>query len=204
MRNSIVIIVVSAIITSGCTTTIFNQFHGDARNIKLDDKTEELQCDIPGYCSGPSVGGGRFVGFGLPTNGFSFFLFYPNISSRQNLVTNTEPPLVDAWLIRTNGYYDCSRLLKSGDPEVLRSAGGEQLTGRVAVRWRDNSDFNIVVDLAGSDGDTTSLSGEFAGYTRTKFDPGLVVAWLAIVFVGEGRSSSPEPTNAPVGDTGRK
>ena len=78
------------------------------------------------------------------------------------------------------------------------------MTGRVAVRWRDNSDFNIVVDLAGSNGDTTSLCGEFAGYTRTKFDPGSVVAGLAMVFFGEGRSSNSEPTNAPVGDTGRK
>jgi hypothetical protein len=204
MRHSIVIIAASAIITSGCTTTFINQFHGEARNIKLDNKTEMLQCEIPGYCSGHLVGGGQFVGFGLPTNGFSFFLFYPGIASRQSLVTNTEPPSVDAWLIRTNGYYDCYRLLKSGDPAVLRLAGGEQLSGRVAVRWRGNSDFNIVVDLAGNERDTTSLRGEFAGYTRTKFDPGSVVVGLAMVFFGDGRSSRSGPTNAPVDDTGCK
>lgn len=184
MRHFIFIIIVLAILTSGCTTTIFNQFRGDARNIKLDGKTEEIQSEIPGYCSGPSVDGGRFVGFGLPTNGFTFFLFYPGISLSGNIVTNTEPPSVDAWLIRTNGYSDWERFVRSGDLEILRSAGGEQLTGRVTVRWNNNSDFNIVVDLSGTN-NTTSLCGEFVGYTRTKFDPWSIVAGLGMLFIGD-------------------
>lgn len=204
MRHSIAIIIASAFIAGGCTTTIVNQFHGEANNIKGDNKTEMLQCDIPGYCYGPSVGGGEFVGFGLPTNGFSFFLFYPRSSSREGLATNTDPPSVDAWLIRTNGFYDWSRLLKSGDPQILGLAGGQRLSGRVIVRWRDNSDFNIVVDLAGNNGDATSVRGEFAGYTQSKFDPGSVLAGLGMVFFGEGHSSMPEPTNAPANDSGKK
>jgi hypothetical protein len=197
MRKAIVITIAAAFITSGCTTTIFNQFHGEVRNIKGDNKTEMLQCEISGYCSGPSIDGGQFVGFGLPTNGFSFFLFYPRISSRESLATNTEPPSVDAWLIRTSGFDDLSRLLKSGDAQVLRSDGCERLNGRVVVRWRDNSDFNIVVDLAGSNGDATSVRGEFAGYTRTKFDPGSVIEGLGMVFFGEGRHLSQNQQTRP-------
>jgi hypothetical protein len=200
--HSIAIIIALVFVTSGCTTTIFNQFHGEARNIKGGDQIDILKCEIPGYCSGPSVGGGQFVGFGLPTNGFSFFLFYPRISSHECLATNTEPPSLDAWLIRTNGYYDWSRLLKSGDPQVLRSDGGERLSGQVSVRWRDNSDFNIVVDLNGSSRDGTSVRGEFTGFTRTKFDPRSVFLGLGMVFFGEGYSSKPEQTNAPANARG--
>jgi len=56
------------------------------------------------------------------------------------------------------------------------------------VRWKDNSDFNIVVDLAGNNGDATSVRGEFAGYTRTRFDSGSVIAGFDMVFFGDKRA----------------
>src|SRR5579864_1731639 len=99
MSHFIPLILASVMLTSGCTTTIKNQFHGEVSNLKLDHQIETLQCEIPGYCSGPSASGGQFVGFGLPTEGFSFFLFYPKMSSNQSIATNTAPLIVDAWLI---------------------------------------------------------------------------------------------------------
>jgi hypothetical protein len=190
MRPSIPTILALVILASGCTTTIRNQFNGEASNLKLDNQTETLQCEIPGYCSGPSANGGQFVGFGLPTDGFSFFVFYPKISSNQSTVINTAPPIVDAWLVRTNGYYDWSRILKTGDPEELHLAGGERLRGQITVRWKSNADFSLHVDLTGSDTDSTALRGEFKGYTQTRFDPVAPFQGLAMLFFGEGYSSA--------------
>src|SRR5690242_11447708 len=110
----------------GCTTDIVNRFHGEARNMRRDHRNETLQCDIPGYCSGPSVAGGQFVGFGLPTQGFTLFVFYPRLAAFEKCVTNTAPPLVDAWVIRTNSYA-WSDARTCGNPEELRLLGGERL-----------------------------------------------------------------------------
>jgi len=197
----IAIVAVLAIFCCGCTTTIENDFHGEARNINSDNQTVTLRCDIPGYCDGPSAQGGHFVGFEFPAEQFYLFLFYPKTVPGRSFIGSTEPPESDAWLIRGNDYDWCN-FVESGELDELRRHGGQRLRGRVAVRWKDNADFNIVINLAATNGDTTSLNGEFAGYTRTKFDPGVVLAGLYMVFYGDGDSSTPKQTIAPKDDEG--
>ncbi|MEI8043683.1 MAG: hypothetical protein WCL11_19900 [Verrucomicrobiota bacterium] len=167
--------------------------------MRRDHRNETLQCDIPGYCSGPSVAGGQFVGFGLPTQGFTLFVFYPSLAASENFATNTAPPLVDAWVIRTNTHA-WSDARACGDPEELRLLGGERLAGRVAVRWKSNADFRIAVDLASNDAVATGIEGEFVGYTKTRFDPAAPFVGLAMLFFGEGHSTSaakPVATDKP-------
>jgi len=188
MRLPISIVALS-IVCSGCTTDIVNQFRGETRNVRRDARNEQLQCDIPGYCSGPSTVGGHFVGFGLPTQGFSVFLFYPKLEASESLTTNTAPPLVDAWLIRTNTY-PWSDARKCTNPEEIRLLGGERLTGRIAVKWKSNADFRIGVDLAANDTVPTGIEGEFVGYTKTRFDPAAPFVGLAMLFFGEGYSTA--------------
>lgn len=188
MRITIVIVVLS-VLCSGCTTDIVNQFRGQARNMRRDGSNETLRCEIPGYCSGPSASGGQFVGFGLPTQGFSLFLFYPALGTPAILATNTQPPSVDAWLIRSNAY-PWSAVCTCGDPENLRILGGEQLGGRVTVRWKSNADFRIAVDLAANDAASAAIDGEFVGYTRTKFDPTAPLVGLSMLVFGEGHSAA--------------
>ncbi|MEI6781162.1 MAG: hypothetical protein WCQ21_09615 [Verrucomicrobiota bacterium] len=198
MRNTIAIAALS-VLCSGCTTDIVNQFRGEARNMRRDGRSETLQCDIPGYCSGPSAAGGQFVGFGLPTQGFSIFLFYPKLAPTQSLATNTSPPSVDAWLVRSNAY-PWSDASKCENPEELRLLGGERLAGRVAVRWKSNADFLIAVDLAATNGAPATIDGEFVGYTHTKFDPAAPLVGLSMLFFGEGHSSAaakPVEANKP-------
>jgi hypothetical protein len=195
MRNTIVITVIF-VLCSGCTTDIVNQFHGEARNMRRDNRSETLRCNIPAYCSGPSVAGGQFVGFDLPTQGFSLFLFYPRLAPSQSLATNTAPPSVDAWLIRSNAY-TWSAAVQCGNTEELRLLGGERLGGRVAVRWKSNADFVIGVDLAATNGEPTAIDGEFVGYTHTKFDPAAPFVGLGMLFFGEGHpSATPMPLKA--------
>jgi hypothetical protein len=204
MRHTIAIIAL-ALITGGCTTEIVNQFHGEVCNIKGDNKTEALRSEVTGDCGGPAAGEGRFAAFGMPSNGFSLVLFYPRISTRERLATNTVPPAVDAWLVRSDWYIDCSQLIESqGDREVLRSVGGEQLSGRIVARYRNNGDYNVLVDLTGNNGSATSVRGEFAGYTRTKFDPRAIFFGLGMMFFGERHSPTPEPTNSPAKVSGQK
>lgn len=191
MRYSIAIIAVMAsAFVSGCTTTIINEFHGELRNVNRDGRIETIRHQIPGYCSGPSRDGGRFVGFALPTSEFSVFLFHPALATGQTLITNTGSPQVDAWLLRGR-MLDWSDFVRSGDPEQLRQRGGERLEGRVAVRWKSNADFYIGVNLT-ADG-STSLRGEFVGYTKTKVDPSVLWQGPAMLLFGAGGWRSPCP-----------
>jgi len=145
------------------------------------------------------------VGFGMSSNGFALILFYPRTALHERIATNTTPPDVDAWLIRSGWYNDFSQLMQSeGDAEVLRAGGREQLSGRVVARYKNNADFNIVVDLTGNKGGATSVRGEFVGRTQTKFDPGSILAGLGMVFFGERHSSMPQTTNAPANAAERK
>ena len=153
-----------------------------------DNRNETLLCDVPAYCSGPSVAGGQFVGFDLPTQGFTLFLFYPKLATAHSLATNTAPPLVDAWLIRTNAC-PWSDVRRCGDPEELRLLGGERLAGRVAVMWKNNADFHIAVDLAANGAVPVGVDGEFVGYTKTRFDPAAPFVGLGMLFFGEGHSA---------------
>jgi hypothetical protein len=162
--------------------------------MRRDSRSETLHCDIGGYCCGPSVAGGQFVGFSLSAQGFTLFVFYPRLSASENFATNTAPPLVDAWLIRTNSR-PWSDARKCGNPEELRLLGGERLAGRVTARWRSNADFRIAVDLAANDVAQTGIEGEFVGYTKTRFDPAAPFVGLGMLFFGEGRST---PAAEPV------
>jgi len=196
MRYSIGIAVVVSVFVSGCATTIINEFHGEARNIKPGGQIETIRDQIPGYCSGPSRDGGRFVGFSLPTHEFSVFLFHPTLAAGQTLVTNTGSERLDVWLLRGR-VLDCLKFVRSGDPEQLRQQGGERLEGRVAVRWKSNADFYIGVDLTAGDVGSTSLRGEFVGYTKTEVDPSVLWQGPAMLLFGAGGWSHPKPVSGP-------
>jgi hypothetical protein len=191
MRSSLAILLLSVLVT-GCTTTSRNEFHGQLRNIKRDGQTATVRGQITGYRSGPSRAGGRFVGFSLPANEFSFFLFHPPLAPGQTLVTNAPSQQVDAWLIRRPDF-NLSAFVTPDDPEQLRRHGGEQLTGRIAIRWTHNSDFYIGVDLAARDAGSTSLRGHFVGYTETEADPSVLWQGPAMLLFGADGWSDPKP-----------
>src|SRR5688572_26102714 len=128
MPHSVAIaILILSVSVSGCTTTIRNEFHGQLHNLKRDGQTTTLRAEITGYRTGPSRIGGRFVGFLLPENEFSFFLFHPALTPGETLVTNIPSHQVDAWLIRGDDS-DLPDFVASSDPEQLRHHGGERLT----------------------------------------------------------------------------
>ena len=180
---------VLSICVTGCTTDYLQDFHGQVRNLKFDQRTETVECKIPGYCSGSSVAGGQFIGFDLPAQGFSIYLFYPKVEPKQCLSTRTAPPLVDAWLIRTNRFYDCGQLARSGDQALLREAGGQKLGGTIAVQWRSEADFNFTVDLTADVGDSTAVQGKFRGYVRERFDPATLFVGLGLPIFREGTTT---------------
>ena len=93
--------------------------------------------------------------------------------------------------------FNWSDFTMSGDPEQLHQRGGEQLGGRVAVRWKSNADFYIGVDLAAGDVGSTSLRGEFVGYTETKFDPNVLWQGPAMLLFGAGGWSHSKPVASP-------
>ena len=199
-QTTAILAILGSVLVSGCTTTIIHEYHGEVRNIKRDEQIATIRDQIPGYCSGPSRDGGRFVGFFLPMRGFSLFVFHPALARGQTLVTNTGSQQVSAWLLRGHEFTG-SDVVRSGDPEELRQHGGERLEGRVAVRWRSNADFYIGVDLAAGDVGSTSLRGEFVGYTETKADPNVLWLGPAMLLFGAGGWSNPTPVANPADTT---
>ncbi len=195
MRHGLAVVTL-ALFCAGCTTDIVNQFRGKTCNLAGDARTQTLRCNIPGYCSGPSAAGGQFVGFGLPTQGFSLFIFYPKIEPNHPFVGGTAPPMIDAWLFRSHDY-PWSDARECGDLDKLRHLGGERLRGQVAVRWKSNADFSMRVDLLASNQLPVSITGEFVGYSHTKFDPSAPFVGLAKLLFGEGHSvPTPQPEQA--------
>jgi hypothetical protein len=181
-----------SVLLSGCTTNIKNEFHGQLRNLKRDGQVATLCAEITGYRSGPSRIGGRFVGFLLPANEFSFFLFHPALAPGETLVTNIPSHQLQAWLIRGPDS-NLPDFAASADPEQLRDHGGQQLTGRIAIRWASNSDFYIGVDLAAPDPGSTSVRGHFVGYLQTEADPSLLWQGPAMLLFGAGGWPNPQP-----------
>ena len=129
------------------------------------------------------------MGFGM---GFSVFLFHPELTPTRTFTTKTELKQVDVWLVRQGDFlHDPYSFRKGLDAEQLRNFGGEKLEDQVVIRWRNNLDFNIAVDVAALDGSLTSLRGEFAGRQETEFDPKvLLVAPAMMMGFGLAESSS--------------
>lgn len=196
-----IMIAALAVFGGGCTTTEYIQeFHGEIRNPYGPNQTTAMHCGIYGDCDGPSVVGGHFFGFDLGTPGdVSIYLSYPQISSCRKI--ETEPRRADAWMVNSHGNLDVdlehSQLCNSGDVADLSLFGGKQLTGTIAVRWNNNSDFNITVDLIGTNGDPTIVRGEFLGYTKTKFEPRSLLFVVGMLFSGERVSPGAYSTNLP-------
>jgi hypothetical protein len=187
--------ILGAGLVSGCTTVIVNEFQGELRNLPPDGRTRAIHGELPGYCEGPAKSGGRYVGFTLPATEASVFIFHPDLAQDRTLVTNTGSPQTGVWLVRGPVFYWASHL--AHDPEQLRRLGGEPLDGQVAIRWNDNTDFNIRVEATAQDNSTTALRGQFMGYTKLTFTPSVLWVVPAMLIFGEGQRYHPVPvTNA--------
>lgn len=180
--------VLISVLCFGCTTNHIQEFRGEVRNLKHDGKSEVIYQRIGASFAGPSRDRGRYLGFGM---GFYVFLYHPELTPTRTFPTNTELHQVDVWLVRRGDYRHDSFSFREGlGVEQLQQLGGEQLQGQVAVRWKNNLDFNIAVDLAARNGGLTSLRGKFIGRQETEFDPKVLLIGPAMM-MGFGGASSP-------------
>jgi hypothetical protein len=177
----------------GTVQVITRKFNGKIGNLTGDGKVQTINSECRGFGRGPTKDGKYFTEFDLtpsgPTNPpaeFHVYFIFPDLSTRQTLITNTESQAVDVWLFRSDANYSNIVCVIKGDQELLHQRGGEKMTGRVAIKWNSDSDFVIGADLTLARTNSTWLRGEFVGDSRTKLNP-ILYDWPAVLLFQESK-----------------
>jgi hypothetical protein len=177
----------------GTVQVITRKFNGKIGNLKGDGQVTTINSECRGFGRGPTDDGKYWAEFDLTPGGpnqprteFHLYFIFPPLPAGQILVTNTESGVVDVWLFRSDENYSNIVYVVKGNQAQLRQRGGEQMTGRVAIKWNSDSDFVIGADLALPKDKSTWARGEFVGNSETKLNP-ILYDWPAVLLFQESK-----------------
>lgn len=200
----------ATLIVSGCSTKspsqvddtsrfqgthlhITRQFAGKIGNLKGDGQVATVNSLCRGFGSGPTDDGKRLIQFDLTPSGpntppteFHVYFVAPLLPAGQVLITNTESRIVQVWFFRSDKDYSNDVFIKQNNLEQLRQRGGEEMSGRVAVKWNSDADFVIGADLSLPTDNSVWVKGEFVGSTKTKLNP-ILYEWPAMLLFQESK-----------------
>ena len=162
-------------------------FKGKVGSLAGNGQVTAVNAECLGFGQGPAGSGRYWVEFDLTPSGpeeqrgqFKVLFIFPRQSTGQTIITNGAQPDVEAWLVRSDKS-DLNIMLGAMDHGGKSFNGaGEQMTGRVVIRWHDDDDFVIGADLVLPKDHSTWVRGEFVGTTNTRINP-ILWEWPALL-----------------------